>query len=288
MKIRQRYIFIFVLFVFLFILFKRKRQLLPLQPPSVPPPPPALPALPSRVSLKDCLTVRQTYKTRELTPETRLLQASWINSLFQYTFYDDHDLMHFFDTELRDEFPQLYNIVASLPVGVMKADLWRYCVLYVHGGIYSDIDTFLVRPDDLYSLVKNTSSRIIIGMENLTHFCQWTIISEPRHPVLQKVIQLSLTRIGEGVDTTKPNFVHYYTGPAVWTDAIYMLLNIPGHYNTAEVVEKYKNNNPYGIQFESHTFFQGEYVRHYFNSVFSSEVDYHSWRRDVGTHPDQN
>ena len=29
----------------------------------------------------------------------------------------------------------------SYPLGVMKADFWRYCIMFVEGGIYSDIDT---------------------------------------------------------------------------------------------------------------------------------------------------
>ena len=28
-----------------------------------------------------------------------------------------------------------------LPIAVMKADLWRYCVIYKYGGIYADADT---------------------------------------------------------------------------------------------------------------------------------------------------
>jgi mannosyltransferase OCH1-like enzyme len=27
------------------------------------------------------------------------------------------------------------------PIGVMRADFWRYAILYIYGGIYLDIDT---------------------------------------------------------------------------------------------------------------------------------------------------
>ena len=29
----------------------------------------------------------------------------------------------------------------SLPVGVMRGDLWRYMVIYIYGGVYADLDT---------------------------------------------------------------------------------------------------------------------------------------------------
>ena len=32
--------------------------------------------------------------------------------------------------------------------GAHKADLWRYCVLYIHGGVYMDIETVLMRSID--------------------------------------------------------------------------------------------------------------------------------------------
>ena len=28
----------------------------------------------------------------------------------------------------------------KFPLPVMKADFWRYCVLYINGGIYADLD----------------------------------------------------------------------------------------------------------------------------------------------------
>jgi mannosyltransferase OCH1-like enzyme len=34
----------------------------------------------------------------------------------------------------------------SFPVGAMRSDFWRYAVIYMHGGIYGDIDTWCKRP----------------------------------------------------------------------------------------------------------------------------------------------
>jgi hypothetical protein len=44
-------------------------------------------------------------------------------------------------TFLQTEFPKIYaDIFDFLEDGPIKADFWRVCVLYKHGGVYSDID----------------------------------------------------------------------------------------------------------------------------------------------------
>ena len=37
--------------------------------------------------------------------------------------------------------PKVYAIYSTFPIGVMKADFFRYAVLLAHGGIYADVDT---------------------------------------------------------------------------------------------------------------------------------------------------
>jgi mannosyltransferase OCH1-like enzyme len=37
--------------------------------------------------------------------------------------------------------PKVYDIYSSFPIGVMKADFFRYAVLLAHGGVYADVDT---------------------------------------------------------------------------------------------------------------------------------------------------
>lgn len=55
---------------------------------------------------------------------------------FEYLFFDDDECREFIQTNFDEEI--LYAFDTLIP-GAFKADLWRYCVLYIHGGVYLDI-----------------------------------------------------------------------------------------------------------------------------------------------------
>jgi len=58
----------------------------------------------------------------------------------------------FHDDEMADAFilenfgNEIHGMYKSFPVGAMRSDFWRYAVIYMHGGIYGDIDTLCKRP----------------------------------------------------------------------------------------------------------------------------------------------
>jgi hypothetical protein len=84
------------------------------------------------------LNIFQTWFTKDLPSAMRdsvdLLKSQ--NPEFTYTLFDDSDcrefIVKYFDSSVVDAFDKLVP-------GAFKADLWRYCVLYIHGGIYLDI-----------------------------------------------------------------------------------------------------------------------------------------------------
>lgn len=58
------------------------------------------------------------------------------NPRFEYFLYDDNDCREF----IKNNFDiTVLNTFDSLIPGAYKADLWRYCILYIKGGIYLDI-----------------------------------------------------------------------------------------------------------------------------------------------------
>tara|TARA_B110000967_G_scaffold201641_1_gene239237 strand:- start:2969 stop:3703 length:735 start_codon:yes stop_codon:yes gene_type:complete len=61
------------------------------------------------------------------------------NQEFNYHFYDDNDSAEFIKDNFDNDIYEAYN---TLIPRAFKADLWRYCILYIKGGIYLDIKYF--------------------------------------------------------------------------------------------------------------------------------------------------
>lgn len=156
--------------------------------------------------------------------------------------------------------PEVIEAYNALPEPVLKADFFRYLILFARGGIYSDIDTFAIRsalewiPDS----VPRESIGLVVGIEadpdrpdwqdwysRRIQFCQWTIQSKPGHPVLRDIVtritEETLRRKKEGVFVTKEKSVMEFTGPAVWTDTIFDYFNDPRYFD----VEKSSANITY-------------------------------------------
>ena len=84
----------------------------------------------------------QTHNSfKYIKSKNKLLKAvdSWKKyNDFEYNFYDDKMC----DDFIKENFDEnVYRAYSILPIAVMKADLWRYCVIYHNGGIYADTDT---------------------------------------------------------------------------------------------------------------------------------------------------
>lgn len=80
----------------------------------------------------------QTWHTLDLphymNTTTETLKSE--NPEFNYYLYDDKMCRDFIQSYYDDD--TLYAFDSLIP-GAFKADLWRYCVLYVYGGVYLDI-----------------------------------------------------------------------------------------------------------------------------------------------------
>ena len=94
----------------------------------------------------------QTGKYKPLA--TSKSYKSWkdLNPSFQFEYYDDAMSSQFILDYLG---PDMHALYESFPLGVMRGDLWRYAILYVHGGIYSDSDTTCLRPVEEWLPVRN-------------------------------------------------------------------------------------------------------------------------------------
>jgi len=142
-------------------------------------------------------------KTRALI---RRKHATW-----KYVFVTDKTHENFVKTY----FPDFYNTYVSFPYTIQRADAIRYMYLYVHGGVYMDLDYTPIKPLD--DLVANLNrQQIDIGLKrdytNKT-ICNSFIVSAPRRQFWLKCIQSMKTTIPKWYHVGKHMTVMHTTGP---------------------------------------------------------------------------
>jgi hypothetical protein len=84
------------------------------------------------------LNIFQTWHTKNLSPlmYNAIIKVRNVNPRFNYFLFDDNDCREFIQKHFAADVLQSYD---NLIPGAYKADLWRYCVLFIKGGIYLDV-----------------------------------------------------------------------------------------------------------------------------------------------------
>jgi hypothetical protein len=80
----------------------------------------------------------QTWHSKDLPPKMQenIVNIQKQNPELEYFLFDDNDCVDFIGTHFDNDVLDAYN---KLIPEAYKADLWRYCVMYIHGGVYLDI-----------------------------------------------------------------------------------------------------------------------------------------------------
>jgi mannosyltransferase OCH1-like enzyme len=212
----------------------------------------------------------QTHKSIEYIKTKPKIQKA-INSWrrfcpeFEYYFYTDE----LCDKFIKDNFDKhIYNLYKNLPLPVMKADLWRYCVIYINGGIYADTDTICLSNPNL--LINN--SLLTIAPENNVHLCQWTFSAPPKSQILKTIIDLCIERLTNNVDYSNYNFIHHLTGPGLFTDGIekYLIQNNFTIYSDKTLYSNYYPNS--FLKVFNRDIFHTKMIKHLFTGQ-----DYDGW-----------
>lgn len=154
----------------------------------------------------------QTWKVDALSFEERDLTTArtWTakNPGHRYEALTDNNDMYYVETHFGVHGlnrPDIVDMYRSLTAKIIKADLLRYLVMYVEGGVYTDIDVEALKPvarfiPDRYDL---SQINMVIGIEvdqpefkdhailgqKCMSFCQWTFMCKPRLPVMLRLIE---------------------------------------------------------------------------------------------------
>ena len=143
--------------------------------------------------------IHQTYYediTKEKYPNMSRLVESFKQSGWQYKFYSDDESMAFLSKHFPPEVREAYE---TLLPGAFKADLFRYCVLLIYGGVYADVDILLDANLDLAIApdVGFMSPHDLPGDRVDRRMCLWNgfIAAAPGHPFIAKAVEVVVNNV---------------------------------------------------------------------------------------------
>jgi hypothetical protein len=170
---------------------------------------------------------------------------------FTFYIYDDKLCKDFITAHFNSTVVDAFN---TLIPGSYKADLWRYCVLYIHGGIYMDIK-FKILGLDLLKLIENEC----FVKDRPSHFKNGKgvyngfIVVKPRNNYLLQAIQTIILNV------QIKNYGHnplYPTGPGLLGEILPPDYNFKLTYDCKDLQNiVYLNNKPI---LESYTTYRSE------------------------------
>lgn len=145
--------------------------------------------------------IHQTSRTRCVTERVAENTAKWLGYPgYRYFFHDDEAVLRLVEQTEFPEFPQLSSVARKCLVhGTIRADLWRYLVLWVYGGIYVDIDAVPNKFHPEHSIDLLTDGYFVVEQYHL--LSQWFMAVSPKHPIMFYAIQHSLANLIQVGDT---------------------------------------------------------------------------------------
>jgi hypothetical protein len=154
--------------------------------------------------------IHQTARSRCVTPAFATITNKWKFPGWSYYFHDDDAMNRLLLRMDFPEFPHLKLILRNCVTnGTLKADLWRYLVLWVYGGVYADFDS---APNDFSADTIDPTDDGWFVVEQYHILSQWFMAVSPRHPLMYYAIHHSLLNLLEAEDTQQIG-AHLKTGP---------------------------------------------------------------------------
>jgi hypothetical protein len=194
----------------------------------------------------------QTWKTSLIdAPHARqLIEFRQRHSEFSFEFYDDDRMNEYMCQNWSTE--PIFEIFKNSKWGASRADIWRYCCLYQHGGIYLDFDSTIdfdmnSIPEDLPELISFESNKLtnFVVDEDQPNFSvfrdsnfredslefpeypvlQWCLIFSPKHEILRLAIELIVKHSAYYRNRKFPsvhNAIINFTAPILLTHAVWL------------------------------------------------------------------
>jgi mannosyltransferase OCH1-like enzyme len=131
----------------------------------------------------------QTYKDKSKVPGYIFDNIKKYSRDYEYYFFDDTTVITFFKNYFIKE---VYDFFNTIDYGAFKADLFRYCWLYINGGVYLDIKTIQIKNlnEIIDHSVQDTKHQIysVNSIEKGTIY-QGILASTPKNPLFLDAIK---------------------------------------------------------------------------------------------------
>jgi mannosyltransferase OCH1-like enzyme len=208
--------------------------------------------------------IHQTWRSRELPEPLARYCASWrrLNPRCEYRFYDDAQCIDF----VQSEYPELAAFYDSLPLAIMRADLFRYLVVHRLGGLYCDVDMECLQAFDQFfamgDAVFSIESRLTRKRQRELHYrepyqiANSIFASEAGHPFLKAMIDRAVALI-RAYPRISTEMVEDITGPRSLTRLFYE--NRPGRLHVLQRTYWL----PYGVYPRIYPFTKNMFAKHH-------------------------
>jgi len=140
--------------------------------------------------------IYQTYKSYKLPDNQKkcIYRILQFNPEFEYTFMDDNECLAFMEDNFEEDIVNMYK---NLPLGIMKADVWRIAVIYINGGVYCDTDVSC--NSNLSNLIKD--QELVIFNEETGGTSNFFFAAKPNHPALKDTLDIMVKKQSLAFDT---------------------------------------------------------------------------------------
>lgn len=159
--------------------------------------------------------------------------STWkeMNINYDYMYWNDDDCYTFikdnFDTSVLEAYNMLY-------AGAYKSDIFRLCVLYIYGGIWTDISSLCEVPLD--KIINNENLIIVKDTDDVQtrygNIYQAFIITEPKNNIILYILQFTVNRVinHEEFNNIHPQCANQtiaVTGPTIFAMGFNSFINRP-------------------------------------------------------------
>ena len=159
--------------------------------------------------------------------------STWkeMNVNYDYMYWADDDCYTFIKDNFDKSVLEAYNMLYA---GAYKSDIFRLCVLYIYGGIWTDISSLCEVPLD--NVINNEHLIIVKDTDDTQsiygNIYQAFIISEPKNKLIDHILHFTVNRVINNTEFNNnypqlSNQTIAVTGPTIFAMAFNTFVNRP-------------------------------------------------------------